>query len=149
MARQPNPPCMEKHEHRAQPPSADQSRDASRPAHAGTLIEPWRHLGRQLVPLIGETGFGALFGRTKRLVAPRHAWLSVDTTQKTSAMLLTTLEQELAAVDGAVAAAANEELMSTFTRQLGALIGPSLTTRLLAETANAKGQQQDQEEHKQ
>jgi hypothetical protein len=101
------------------------------------------------VPLIGETGFGALFGRTLRLVTPHHAWLVVDTTHKTSSALLAALEQALAAADGDAAGAANEELMSTFTRQLGALIGPSLTTRLLAETAHANGRQQNQEEQKQ
>ena len=133
---------MDKHEDKAQPSS-----DAI--GHVDALIRPWRHLSRQLVPLIGETGFGALFGRTMQLAGPRHGWLVVDTTHKTSAALLAALEHVLAAADGASAAAANEELMSIFTRQLGALIGPSLTTRLLVETGPSNGQQQNQEEHKQ
>jgi hypothetical protein len=101
------------------------------------------------VPLIGEAGFGALFGRTLRLVAPGHAWLSVDPARRSSSALLAGLEADLAGVGEAEAAAANEELTSTFTRQLAALIGPGLTERLLAEHAAGDRQQQNQQEHKQ
>jgi hypothetical protein len=140
---------MDKDDYRAQPAPAGQATDAPRPEHAQSLVRAWSRLSRQLVPLIGENGFGALFGRTLRLVAPAHAWLSIEPTRKTSASLLAGLETDLATVDGAVAAAVNEELMSTFTRQLGALIGPGLTARLLAENAAGDEQQQNQQEHKQ
>jgi hypothetical protein len=140
---------MDKDDYRGQPAPAGRATDAPCPQHAQLLVRAWSRLSRQLVPLIGDSGFGALLGRTVRLVATRHAWLSVDPARKTSASLLAGLEADLATVDGMAAAAVNEELMSTFTRQLGALIGPGLTARLLAENAAGDEQQQNQQEHKQ
>jgi hypothetical protein len=137
---------MDIDDNRAPPPAGP---DAQRPEHAASLAQAWSRLSHQLVPLIGEGGFGALFGRTLRLVAPGHDWLSVDPARRSSAALLAGLEADLAGVTEAAAAAANEVLMSTFTRQLGALIGPGLTERLLAENAAGDGQQQNQQEHKQ
>lgn len=130
---------MDKDENRAQPVPAD---------HAAPLIRTWSRLGRQLVPLIGEGGFVALFTRSARLLAPPRTWLSVDAARRTSALLLTALEHDLAAADPQEAAATHEELMGMFVRQLGALIGPTLTARLLAETG-ADGTPKNQEEHKQ
>lgn len=146
---------MDKDDYRAQPAQAGMPSDAARPEHAQSLVRTWTRLSGRLVPLIGENGFGALFGRSLRLVAPAYAWLSLDASRKTSATLLAGLEADLAAVDSASAAAANEELMSTFTRQLGALIGPGLTARLLEDAASqgegamaGDEQQQNQQEHK-
>ena len=131
---------MDKDENRAQPAPAD---------HAAPLIRPWSRLGRQLVPLIGEGGFVALFTRSARLLSPPRAWLSIDAARRTSTLLLSALEHDLAAADPQEAAATHEELMGTFVRQLGALIGPALTARLLAETGADGTPQKNQEEHKQ
>jgi hypothetical protein len=131
---------MDKDENRAQPADAD---------HAARLIRPWSRLGRRLVPLIGEGGFVALFTRSARLLSPPRAWLSIDAARRTSALLLTALEQDLAAADPREAAAVHEELTGIFVRQLGALIGPALTARLLAETAADGTPHKNQEEHKQ
>jgi len=118
------------------------------PRAAPSLVQTWSRLSGQLVPLIGENGFGALFGRTLRLAAPGHPCLNVDPSRKTSATLLAGLEADLAAVDAAAAGAAHEALMGNFTRQLGALIGPALTARLLADSTAGDEQQQNQQEHK-
>jgi hypothetical protein len=139
---------MDKHDYRAQPLDAGTASDAPRPGHAQPLLQTWSRLSGQLVPLIGENGFGALFGRTLRLVAPAYPWLSVEPSRKTSATLLAGLEADLDSIDEAAAGAANEALMRTFTRQLGGLIGPALTARLLAQSTAAYEQQQNQQEHK-
>lgn len=136
---------MDKHDYTAQPAGASMAPDAG---HAQPLVRTWLRLSGRLVPLIGENGFGALFGRTVRLVASQHAWLGADSARKTSAALLSGLETDLAGVDEGTAGIANEALMSTFTQQLGALIGPGLTARLLAESAAGDEQQQNQQEHK-
>ena len=138
---------MDKDENRPPPDAADRKSDGARPDHAGALILPWSRLGRQLVPLIGEGGFVALFTRSARLLSPPRAWLSVDATRRTSTLLLSALEQDLAAADPAEAAATHDELMGAFVRQLGALIGPTLTARLLAETGADGTPQKNQEEH--
>jgi hypothetical protein len=140
---------MEKDDNRAQPTAAGTKSDAARPDHVAALTRPWSRLGRQLVPLIGEGGFVALFNRSARLLAPPRAWLSIDASRRTSALLLAALEQDLAAADPGEAAATHEALMNTFVRQLGALIGPALTARLLAETGADGAPQKNQEEHKQ
>ena len=131
---------MDKDENRVQPAAA---------GHAVPLIRPWSRLGRQLVPLIGEGGFVALFTRSARLLSPPRDWLSIDAARRTSALLLAALEQDLAAADPGEAAATHDALMDTFVRQLGALIGPALTARLLAETRADGAPQKNQEEHKQ
>jgi hypothetical protein len=140
---------MDKDENRPPPDAADRKSDSARPDHAQALIQPWSRLGRQLVPLIGEGGFVALFSRSVRLLAPPRPWLSIDAARRTSTLLLSALEHDLGAADPAEAAAAHEELMGIFVRQLGALIGPALTARLLAETGAVGTPQKNQEEHKQ
>jgi len=129
---------MDKDDNRAQPAG-----------HAAPLIQSWSRLGRQLVPLIGEGGFVALFTRSTRLLAPPRPWLSMDPARKSSALLLAALEQDLAEVDGEDALATHEELMGAFVRQLTAFIGPALTERLLAELAMGDARHKNQEEHKQ
>jgi len=138
---------MDKHDNSAPVPDAGMATDAPRAAHVLPLVQTWSRLSRQLVPLIGDNGFGALFGRTLRLVAPSYPWLSVDGSRKTGAALLAALESDLAGADASAASAANEALMSTFTRQLGALVGPALTARLLTESTAGDEQQQNQQEH--
>ncbi|WP_323143430.1 hypothetical protein [Massilia phyllosphaerae] len=139
---------MDKHDYRAPPPDAGMASDAPRAAHALPPVQTWSRLSRQLVPLIGDNGFGALLGRTLRLVAPAWPWLSVDASRQTGAALLAALESDLARADATAASAAHEVLMVTFTRQLGALIGPALTVRLLAEHTVGDDRQQNQQEHK-
>jgi hypothetical protein len=140
---------MDKDDNRAQPAGAGLMPDAAHAGHAGPLIQSWSRLGRQLVPLIGEGGFVALFTRSTRLLAPPRPWLSMDPARKSSALLLAALEQDLAEVDGEEALATHEELMGAFVRQLTAFIGPALTERLLAELAMGDARHKNQEEHKQ
>lgn len=112
-------------------------------------LRPWRRISGQLVTLIGESGFCALFGRALRTMAVRYDWMSVDTSRKTIDGLLLALERDLAGVERAVADIANAELLNTFTRQLSSLIGEALTARLL-EQAGAAEQDgpEDVQEHK-
>jgi hypothetical protein len=139
---------MDKDDNRAQPARVGLVPEAARAGHAGPLIQSWSRLGRQLVPLIGEGGFVALFTRSTRLLALPRPWLSIDPARKSSALLLAALEQDLAAADVQEAVAAHEELMSAFLRQLTSLIGPALTERLLAELATGDARPKNQEEHK-
>jgi hypothetical protein len=139
---------MDKHDYSAQPPGAGPASDVPLPGHAQALVQAWSHLSGRLVPLIGDNGFSALFGRTLRMVAPDHPCLSIAPSRKTSVTLLGGLEADLAAVEEGIAVDAHAALMRTFTRQLGALIGPALTTRLLSESTAGDEQQQNQQEHK-
>jgi hypothetical protein len=128
------------------------SDDGPAPPQAGPPVDrlrPWRRIGGQLVTLIGESGFCALFGRALRTMAVRYEWLSVDPARKSIDGLLGALERDLAGVEPKEADIANEELLNTFTRQLSSLIGETLTARLLTEAAaSAQGGREDVQEHK-
>lgn len=112
------------------------------------LMVPWRRIGEHLVPLIGELGFCALFGRAARLLAARYDWIDADASCKSAVALLAALEQAMAATDPAEARIANAELLATFTRQLSALVGEALTARLLATATDGPAGPEDAQEQK-
>jgi len=96
------------------------------------LIQSWRRLADQLGPLIGDSGFCALFGRACRVVAPEFRWLADTPTCKTRDAQIHALDDMLASVAPGMAQAANTALLQTFAGLLDALIGPALARRLLA-----------------
>ena len=111
-------------------------------------MTPWRRIGEQLVPLIGELGFCALFGRAARLLAARYDWIGAAATGKSAAVLLASLEEAMMAIDPAEGRIANAELLATFTRQLAALVGEALTARLLATAEDRTPGPEDAQEQK-
>jgi hypothetical protein len=121
---------------------------APRVGAAADRLRPWRRIGMQLVPLIGDNGFCALFGRALRTMAVRYEWLSVDVTRKSIDGLLGAVARDLDSVEPAVADIANDELLNTFTRQLSTLIGEALTARLLAQAIALEDGPEDVQEHK-
>jgi hypothetical protein len=112
------------------------------------MMAPWRRMSEQLVPLIGELGFCALFGRAARLLAARYVWIDADASSKSAVALLAALEQAMGAVDPAEARIANAELLASFTRQLSAMVGEALTARLLATATDRPAGSQDAQEQK-
>jgi len=100
---------------------------------------PWRALALHLSPLIGDSGFGALYGRTARLLADRYGWLTTSPSSTAPEGLFQTLEADFRQAEPALAAEANAALLLTLTGLLSELIGEALTTRLL-DAAWAGGQ---------
>jgi len=129
------------------------STDAPDPSDGGrVLLQPWRRIAQHLCPLIGESGFCALFGRAVHVIGPEHAWLAPQQPCRAPEQLFTSLEERMALVDAQRAAAANEALLRTFTQLLATLIGERLTQRLLesatAAADPAPGQQKNAQEQK-
>lgn len=124
------------------------STDAQNPApESSELILPWRRIAQQLCPLIGDSGFCALFGRAVHVVGPEHAWLAPQQSCRAPDQLFSLLEERLALVDAGRAAAANEFLLRTFTQLLATLIGEALTQRVLSSamaTADPQASVQEQ-----
>jgi hypothetical protein len=86
----------------------------------------------QLAPVIGSRGFEVLFGRALHMTSTTFPWLEVGANRSVGGSPLPSLEGCLARQDPAAAAEASYTLLLTFTELLTALIGESLTTRLLA-----------------
>ena len=128
--------------------SSDDGKATPRASAAVDRLRPWRRISGQLVSLIGESGFCALFGRALRTLAVRYEWLSVDPARKSIDGLLGALERDLASVEPVTAGMANAELLTTFTRQLSTLIGEALTARLLAQAIALEEGPEDVQEHK-
>jgi len=95
------------------------------------LLQPWRQLAVQLSPLIGDSGFCALFGRAARLSVAQFGWLASMPSAKSVDTLLVTLGQHLALAGHGQASLANELLLTTFTKLLTGLIGGALTMQIL------------------
>lgn len=95
------------------------------------ILEPWRRLASQLGPLIGDSGFCALFGRALRLARAAHDWPEPGSPCKSIDHQLAWLGEVLAAAEPAQAGAANAALLGRFTELLATLIGQALTDRIL------------------
>jgi hypothetical protein len=107
---------------------SDTTSHADVAARAGYI---WARLAARLSPLIGDTGFNALYGRSTRLVIVQFDWLTMPMSSQSTEMLFATLNGNLLSVDAARANAANIALLDTFTKLLSGLIGEALTIRLL------------------
>jgi hypothetical protein len=111
------------------------------------LVQPWLLLSVQLTPLIGESGFCALFGRALRLSSARFERLGTCDHARPLADLFTSLTRTLNEIGAEHAAAANGALLDTFTTLLGTLIGEALTKQLLhVAQEGAHGQKHGQEQ---
>lgn len=111
-------------------------------------LQAWRQIAQQLCPLIGESGFCALFGRAVHVVGPDHAWLAPQQPCRSPEQLFAMLEEVMSSVDAGRAAAANDILLRTFTQLLATLIGEGLTQRLLASVTAIADQQKNAQEQK-
>ena len=125
------------------------STGAARPLQGNEhLLQPWRRLARHLSPLIGESGFCALYGRASRLVQPDHGWLASTPASKSIDGLIMALGGTFGTVNADAARAANGALLNTFTMLLSDLIGEALTIRLLHSAAGGEGEQKNAQENK-
>ena len=95
------------------------------------LLQQWQQLAVQLSPLIGESGFCALYGRAARLASARFGWLVPVHAGKSIDALLDALRALFTAAGHAEATLANEAILNTFTKLLAGLIGEALTMQLL------------------
>ena len=122
--------------------------DADQTDGAGTaaLVAPWLLLSEQLTPLIGESGFCALFGRAVRLSTGRFTHLGTCDSARPVADLLTSLTRTLNEIGPGQAGAANGALLETFTTLLGTLIGEALKKQLLQDAMGEDGQKHVQEQ---
>jgi hypothetical protein len=120
------------------------------PPHIGKdhLLLPWWRLGRQLSPLIGDSGFCALFGRTVRLAGPGFGWGLVGPSAKSIEGLIAFLSDGFSSGDPDAAATANAALLDTFLKLLADVIGEALTIRLVRSAVESQGAPKNVQEQK-
>jgi hypothetical protein len=123
--------------------------EACLPPGSEALLDPWQRLALQLSPLIGESGFCALYGRAIRLVIPHFDWLQAAQAGNNAAQSFIALTAIYSTVHVDAAAAANIALLTTFTELLSGLIGQALTRRLLDSAWNGSQDQTNVQEQKQ
>lgn len=95
------------------------------------LMQPWQQLAIQLCPLIGDSGFCALYARSARLASQQFGWLAAMQAGKSVDTLLLAMRTHFARAGAHDAALANAALLHTFTKLLTGLIGEALTMQLL------------------
>jgi hypothetical protein len=114
----------------------DATQPSSSPQIAARAVEACERLARHLARLMGETGSRALFNRSLLLTRARFPWIA--SVVGTSGLppgesSWTPLRRSMELQDPATAVEAYVELMSTFVRILGNLIGGPFVSRLLHE----------------
>jgi len=105
---------------------ADGSHDAP-----GAALMCWQKLESQLIPLIGDAGFAALYGRALRLTLPHFPWLTAPVAGQSFRTALDRLILDLRTADPRNASQAQGVLLATFRRVLSTLIGEVLTSQIL------------------
>jgi len=127
------------------PPTNAEAADGSGIA---ALMQPWLHLSDQLTPLVGDSGFCALFGRALRLSGVRFDGLDGGIGAGPVAELLMSLTRTLNEIGPVQAAPANAALLDTFISLLGSLIGDALTKQLIHVAIEGRGAQKHEQEQK-
>ena len=102
----------------------------------------WERAHVQLAPIIGEGGFRVLFARALHLTSKDHPWLELS---PEAGEPFVHLQASMAAQSTQEADKAGHALLATFTGLLHALIGESLTGRLLVSDAGAPSEPRNQE----
>lgn len=100
-------------------------------AVATAAVAVWRDVSGVMSPIIGNSGFAALFKRSVYLASSTWPALAGATERAPDTAPFSALHDVLAQLSSADAARANGALLQTFQEVLDTLIGVPLTARLL------------------
>ena len=103
-------------------------------ALVAATISLWRQLAPELILIIGEGGFKALYARSMRLASVQFSWLKHEGAALSSADPFEPLRQRLETRDLQQATDASIALFTLFFDTLASLIGEGLTTHLLQDS---------------
>lgn len=95
-------------------------------------LRSWTQLAAHLSPLIGPSGFCALYARAQRVALSEDQRMDIRPSLRSPELLLDLMRAHLAALGPAAAMGANGAVLDTFTGLLSGLIGARLTERLQA-----------------
>lgn len=100
-------------------------------AVADAAVRGWEQVTSQFVPLIGEGGVGVLYARSLHLTRSKFPWLAARQERQQTDSPYTDLRVSLERREPSEAIEACSALLVTFADLLTALIGETLTTRIL------------------
>jgi len=98
---------------------------------ADVAVKLWQPLAAQLISIVGEGGFNALYARSLHLVSRQYPWLASGTLADSDNPEFKALKSSLENQSAADAGQAILAFLILFTDALSSLIGESLTTRIL------------------
>lgn len=96
-----------------------------------TAISHWKQMADQIISIIGEGGFNALYIRCAYLARTTSPWLADNLPSPKADGRFASLKASLERQTPEQARAANALLLITFSDILASLIGEELTTRIL------------------
>lgn len=104
-------------------------------ADPGTVAEQslllWKQMAVQLIPLIGETGFQALYARAVHLTLPHCPGFALMKQCSGADGLFQRLKDDLAAMECRIAEQCSTILLNNFTDLVAAMIGEVLMAQIL------------------
>lgn len=95
------------------------------------IVNIWQQMAQQLEPIIGMHGTDVLFNRALHLTHKEFPWTVITDDKSNSTVLIRGFLKSFAGRDIHLITKASYKLLVTFTQLLIALIGESLTHRLL------------------
>ena len=95
------------------------------------VINLWEHLATQIIPIIGEGGFNAIYARSVFLTQSTFPWLAADSLSPQTDHRFAELKISLEGRPPEQTNAGNSLLFITFTDILASLIGEQLTSLIL------------------
>ncbi len=98
---------------------------------AAAAINLWEHLATQIIPIIGEGGFNAIYARSVFLTQSTFPWLAADSLSPQTDHRFAELKISLEGRPPEQTNAGNSLLLITFTDILASLIGEQLTNLII------------------
>jgi hypothetical protein len=98
---------------------------------ADAAIDLWEQMATQIISIVGEEGFNALYARSVYLALPTFPWLMSSALPPQDGQRFAEFKKGLEEQSPSQAREANRLLLLTFTGILAVLIGEPLTTRIL------------------
>jgi hypothetical protein len=91
----------------------------------------WQRIARELVPLIGETGFQSLYGRAVHMALPHCGNFSLSKQNDSTASVFLRLKHDLVALEHEIALQCSTILLTKFTDLVASMIGDVLMNQIL------------------
>ena len=98
---------------------------------ADAAIGLWEQMATQIISIVGEGGFNALYARSVFLTQSSFLWLAASALSPPTDQRFAKLKTSLAGQIPEQASAANNLLLITFTDILATLIGEQMTNNIL------------------